>query len=203
MRSNRGLIVMAVLITLVGCANPINRHTAVKYNHAAYAAMKSGDWVNARMYFGRAIPNAKIGGVDPKAMAVLWYEYGRSSGVICDWSEAERGLNEAYKLDSETGGPAYMSLYEFGRMNYDRKQYAKAVEYFARVKTEFDKLQADTKDPLGYADYLEEYASALEQTGNAAEVEKHRARAAELRKTFPGKDAHTEKTPYGTQCKSP
>lgn len=199
----RYLVVFALALFVVGCANPINRHTAGKYSQAAYSAMKSGDWFNARMYFGRAIQNAKIGGVDTKAMAVLWYEYGRSSGVICDWPEAERGLNEAYKLDSETGGPAYMSLYEFGRMNYDRKQYAKAVEYFARVKVEFDKLQADTRDPLGYADYLEEYAGALEKTGNNAEAKKHRARAVELRKAFPGKDAQTEKTPYGTQCKSP
>lgn len=199
----RFLIVAAVVVSLVGCANPINRHTAGKYNQAAYGAMQSGDWFNARMYFGRAIQNAKMGGADSKALAVLWYEYGRSSGVICDWPEAEHGLNEAYKLDTETGGPAYMSLYEFGRMNYDRKQYAKAVEYFSRVKTEFDKLQADTKDPLGYADYLEEYASALEKTGDTAEAKKHRARAADLLKAFPAGDAHTEKTPYGTQCKSP
>lgn len=95
-----------------------------------------------------------------------------------------------------------MSLYELGKMSYDRKQYTKAIEYFARVKKEFDKVQADTKDPLGYADYLEEYASALEQTDNAMEVEEHRSRAAELRKIFEGKDSHTEKTPYGTQCKS-
>lgn len=87
-------------------------------------------------------------------------------------------------------------------MNYDRKQYTKAIEYFVRVKVEFDKLQADTRDPLGYVDYLEEYAGALEITGNNAEVKKHRVRAVELRKAFPGKDAHTEKTPYGTQCKS-
>lgn len=76
--------------------------------------MKSGDWFNARMYFGRAIQNAKIGGADTKTVAVLWYEYGRSSGVICDWPEAARGLNEAYKLDSETVGPAYMSLMNSG-----------------------------------------------------------------------------------------
>lgn len=198
-------VVVAGLIILAGCANPINRHTAGKYNQAAYAAMKSGDWFGARMYFGRAIQNAKVGGVDTKSMAVLWYEYGRSSGVICDWVEAERGLDEAYKLDSETQGPVYMSLYERGRMHYDRKQYTKAVEYFARTNAEFDKARFnfDTADPLGYADYLEEYSDALEKTGNVNDAKKHRDRAVELRNTFPGKEAHTEKTPYGTQCKLP
>ena len=193
-------VVVAVLATLISCANPVNRKTAVNYNKAAYSAMRSGEWAKSRMYFGRAIQNSKFGGVNPKKMAVLWYEYGRTSGVICDWPEAERGLNEAYKFDSENGGPAFMSLYELGRMYYDRKLYPKASDYFTRVEVEFNKIEADTKDPLGYAEFLEEFATALEQTGNSTDAEKHRARATELRKTFPGKRSHTEKTPYGTQC---
>lgn len=194
------LIVLIAVVALVGCANPINRKTAMNYTNAAYDAVQAGDWFKARMYFGRALINAKLGGATPKGLAILNYEYGRTSGVICDWVEAERGLNEAYKLDQETGGPTYMSLYELGRMSFAREQYDKALEYYGRAWQEFEKVQADTKDPLGYAVYLEEYAVILEKTGNKVEAEKHKARADELRSVFPGKESHTEKTPYGTRC---
>src|SRR2546423_15195776 len=95
-----------------------------------------------------------------------------------------------------------MSLYEMGRMNYDRKLYAQAIGYFARVEPEFERRQLDTQDPLGMADYLDEYATALEQTGKIDQAKSRRARAGELRQTFRGRQAHTEKTPYGTQCAS-
>lgn len=194
------LAVALLALLATACTNPINLRTASNYSSAGYAAMAAGDWAKARMNFGRAVQNAEIGRADPKAIGALWYEYGRASGVICDWPEAERGLNKSLELDSQSGGPAYMSLYELGRMNYDRKQYAEAVGYFARVKTEFDRMQADSRDPVSYAEYLDEYAGALEQTANASEAAPLRSRAAELRRTFPGQAGRTEKTPYGTQC---
>jgi hypothetical protein len=138
--------------------------------------------------------------VSPGAKAVLYYEYGRSSGVICDWVEAERGLNQAYQLDEQSGGPAYMSLYELARMNFDRKRYPEALEYFNRVLPEFNRIQADTRDPLGYAAFLDEYGASLQQVEKTSEAASAKARAEELRKAFQGKDPHTEKTPYGTQC---
>jgi hypothetical protein len=135
-------------------------------------------------------------------LAVLYYEYGRASGVICDWPEAERGLNEAYNLDQQTHGPSYMSQLELARLNYDRKQYGKAVEYIDRAMPAIDKYQLDTRDPLGYADLLDEYATSLGKMGKPESVGKWRARAEELRKAFPGKNADTDRTPYGTQCQT-
>lgn len=194
------LLILIAVIAVGGCAKPINLKTAENYTNAAYSSVQAGDWFKARMYFGRALINAKLGGATPKGLAILNYEYGRTSGVICDWEEAERGLNEAYKIDQESGGPTYMSLYELGRMSFAREQYQKALEYYGRTWQEFEKIQADTKDPLGYAVYLEEYVVILEKTDNKVEAEKHKARADELRKVFPGKESRTEKTPYGTQC---
>jgi len=132
-------------------------------------------------------------------IAVLSYEYGRYSGAICDWNEAEKGLSEAYDIDSQNGGPAYMSLVELARMNLDRGQYDKAFEYFDRVMPDLEKRQLDTRDPLGYADLLDEYANSLEKIGKGESVSTLRARAEVLRRTFPGKSPHTDRTPYGTQ----
>ncbi|MDR1969652.1 MAG: hypothetical protein LBQ32_13345 [Burkholderiaceae bacterium] len=196
-------IIVAVFfcIALSSCA--INERTAHRYANAGEAASQRGDWTAAREHWRRAVINAKLAHMNNRALAVAHYEYGRASGVVCEWTEAEFGLKEAYRLDAAGGGPAYMAAYELGRMYYDRKQYGNAADQFARVKVDFDRLQADTKDPVGYADFLDEYAIALEQTGKAREAQPLRARSSELRKVFSGRAARTEKTPYGTQCKNP
>lgn len=194
-------LVAAVVASAVlsGCA--VNESTAHRYANAGAYSSQRGDWPAAQENWRRAVINARLAHMNDRAMAVGHYEYGRASGVVCEWAEAEFALNEAYRLDAASGGPAYMAAYELGRMHFDRKQYAEAVKQYALVKAEFERLQVETKDPVGYADYLDEYAMALEQTGKANEAQPLRVRSGELRKTFPGKTAHTEKTPYGTQCK--
>jgi tetratricopeptide (TPR) repeat protein len=195
-------IVFSIAFTalLAGCA--INERTAHRYANAAEASSQSGNWAASRENWKRALINAKLAHMDDHALAVANYEYGRASGVLCDWTEAEFGLKEAYRLDSQSGGTVFKDTYELGRMNFDRKQFAAAIEYFSQVKTAFDAVQAETRDPLGYADFLDEYAASLEQTGKGDAAKPLRARSTELRKTFPNRDSHTEKTPYGTQCNS-
>lgn len=195
------IVAVSACFVIFGCA--INERTAHRYANAGDAASQRGDWTAAREHWRRAVINAKLAHMSDRALAVAHYEYGRASGVVCEWAEAELGLKEAYRLDAAAGGPAYKAAYELGRLNYDRKQYRSAVEQFLQAKTEFDKLQAETKDPVGYADFLDEYAVALEQTGRAEQAQPLRSKSLELRKTFSGKTAHTEKTPYGTQCKNP
>jgi len=195
----RAISLAATVFFLGGCA--VNERTAHNYANAGVAASQRGDWATARENWRRAVINARLGQMSNQALAIANYEYGRASGVVCEWAEAESALAEAYRLDSISAGPTYKTTYELGRMYSDRKMYAKAVEQFAKVKVEFEKLQAETKDPVGYAEFLDEYANALEQTGLTNDAKPLRLRAEELRKTFPGKASHTEKTPYGTKCK--
>ncbi len=100
----------------------------------------------------------------------------------------------------KAGGPSYMSLYELARMNYDRELYAEANTYFQDAYTEMEAEQADTRDPVGYADFLDEYAFSLEQTGQNGLASKLSARSEKIRVAFKAKQSHTEKTPYGTLC---
>jgi hypothetical protein len=157
----------------------------------------------ARSNFARSIPNAEVGGVPPRTKAVLYYEYGRASGVICDWAEAEKGLNTSLELDRSIDGPVHLSKMELGRMYFDRKDYVAAERYFSELYPLFQKMGADTADPLGYAVFLDEYATVLEQAHKNDEAVPLRARSHELRKTFPEGTARTDRTPYGTQCASP
>jgi len=194
-------VALAFSIVLVsGCAASINEYNARQHAQAGVKAGKSGEFAKARKEFARALTNARLANADPKLVAVLSYEYGRYSGMICDWVEGEKGLTEAYDLDRQNGGPAYMSLVELARLNLDRQQYGNAVEYFDRVVPELETSHADTRDPIGYAQVLDEYAASLEKTGKNGLAGKFRDRAGDLRKAFPGKSAHTDRTPYGTQC---
>lgn len=200
MRKMLSFITLIVIVS--GCANPINLYTMKKYANAAYSNLHAGDLITAQKNFGRAIVNAKLGKADDRTLAVLLYEYGRASGVICNWAESEKSLIAAYELDRDNDGPTHMSLFELARMHSGRHEFSKAVEYFEQVLPELKNLQADARDPIAYAEFLEEYSLALEQTGkdDSAQFHHMRARAKELRNTFPDAKAFAEKTPYGTQC---
>lgn len=190
---------MAVL-ALAACGNPAVRHISTEYAITADNAARAGDWSTARTNWKKAVTEAELAEAPPQALAILWYEYGRSSGVICDWAEAKTGLIKAYDLDLISNGPAFMSLFELARMNFDRKRYREAVNYFERVLTEFEDQPLDTRDPLGHADFLDEYAASLDNLGRGVEAKKHRRRSAKIRAAFPKAEPRTEKTPYGTQC---
>ena len=198
----RTLSFITLILIMSGCANPIASHVMKRYADAAYSNLHAGDWVTAQMQFGRAIVNARQGKTDDRTLAILLYEYGRASGVICNWAESEKSSIAAYELDRENDGPTHMSLFELGRMHSGRQEFSKAVEYFNKVLPEFKNLQAEARDPIGYAEFLEEYSLALDQTGkdDSAKIHRMRARAKELRSTFPNANAFSEKTPYGTQC---
>ena len=194
-------VVLAFGILLVsGCAASINEYNARQHAQAGMKAGRSGEFAKARKEFARALTNARLAHADPKMVAALSYEYGRYSGMICDWVEGEKGLAEAYDLDRQNGGPAYMSLVELARLNFDTQQHGTAVEYFDRVVLELEASHADTRDPIGYAQILDEYASSLEQTGKNGLAGKFHDRARDLRKAFPGQSSRTDRTPYGTQC---
>ncbi len=192
------VIILSVLLS--GCAFSINLHNARKYDLAANDAIQKGDWKAARMYYSRAWGNAQMGRADTRTIARLRYEYGRASGVVCEWEEAELALNEAFELDKKSDGPRWMPLVELERMSIAQKDYKKAKSYFDKLMPILSEIQGETKDPLGYADLLDEFVLVLENIGEGESAKKHKKREKQLRDTFPGQKAHTEITPYGTQC---
>jgi len=161
------LIPLLFVVLLSACVNPINLHTGREYFQGGLENAKEGKWFNARMAFGRAWTNANLGKADDKVTAVYAYEYGRASGAICDWDEAERGLKRSYELDVKTKGPIHMDLLELARMYHGKGALDKSEEYFHLGKNELDKIQADTRDSIGYANILAEYAVVLSALGES------------------------------------
>ncbi|MBU1191219.1 MAG: hypothetical protein KKA36_06280 [Gammaproteobacteria bacterium] len=194
-------IAAATLILLLSsCANPINLHTGNQYFQGGLANVKEGKWFNARMAFGRAWTNADLGNAEDRVTAVYAYEYGRASGAICDWREAERGLLKAYELDKKTNGPIHMSMVELARMYHAEGRLEKSQEWFALAKVELDRLQADTRDSIGYANILSEYAVVLSSVGKSEEAAALNKREEEIRSVFKGRTSSHDQTPYGQFC---
>lgn len=201
---SRGFPIVAICISILsaGCVNPINAKTSTNYAHAANTASNSGDWATARKYLSRAIVNAQLGGASPAQLAVLNYEYGRASGVVCEFTDAEKALMLAYDLDKQAGGPSYLSLVELSRLNLDQKKFPEAVSYFERALPELEAKGASSLAPIAFADILDEYSTSLDFSGRTALAQEVAARAIKIRNENPGKSSKTDRTPYGTKCQT-
>lgn len=204
------LIVMVLSLALAGCVNKPDRPAQDDYVEVyryAYMALQEGEWPTYKRLMRVVIDRSTASGAPPEQRAIFWYEYGRASGVVCDWKDAQFALNVAYNLDSKTGGPVYESLNELGRISVVRKQYAKAVDYFTRALMALGHYheknpEMEITDHLGNARVIEDFAYALEQSGGQqSDVKRLRENAAQIRNKVTGKDgAYENVTPYGTQC---
>lgn len=192
------LLPLAMLI--VSCGNPLNLHTANKYFVGGHNYAAEGKWFNARMAFGRAWTNANLGKAEDRVTAVYAYEYGRASGAICDWTEAERGLLKALELDKKTQGPVHMSLVELARMYHASGALDKSESFFRQAKEALDEKQLDTRDAIGYATLLREYSDLLIKLDKLPEAEKLKRRALEIETVFKDRESGHEQTPYGKYC---
>jgi tetratricopeptide (TPR) repeat protein len=201
------ILLITMMLTLVSMSARSAQDDYVEVYRYAYMALQEGKWLTYKRLMRTVIDKSTASGAPPEKRAIYWYEYGRASGVVCDWEDAEFALTVANNLDAKTGGPVHESLNELGRINVVRKQYEKAVDYFTRALKAF--AQYHEKNPekkisnqLGNALIIEDFAYALEQTGGQqSDVKRLRDNAAEIREQLTGKDGvHEDVTPYGTQC---
>lgn len=165
-------------------------------------AQRSGEqWYRAREAFReklidvRANPSAR-----PQDLAVLVYEYGRTSGVLCDWDSAESSLKEAYALDQSYDGPTHMSLIELARLHLAQQQYGEARGYFEKAIPELETVNANQRDPVGYIEIIEEYSAVLSTLGEATLAQEWREQATQARESIAAPSTGAEITPYGAYC---
>ncbi len=205
-------LLIALMLSLVGCTNMSSRSAQDDYSEVyrhAYIALQKGEWHTYKRLMRTVIDSSTASGAPPEKRAIYWYEYGRASGVVCDWKDAEFALTVAHNLDIKTGGPVHESLNELGRIYVVRKQYEKAVDHFTRAFKALEQYHEkhpgkEITNQLGNARVIEDFAYALEQSGGQqSDVKRLRVSAAEIRKNLNAKDGvYEDVTPYGTQCNS-
>lgn len=188
---------------LAGCVTVTEQVTAGNYAVVGRQAEQRGDWGTARGAWQGAVASGQQGQLPPRAKAVLELNYGRTLGVTCRFDEAEFHLMNAYRLDKDSGGPAYVALLELARLNFDQKRYEAAANYFGEGVGDVRQAGIVERAPGEFANVLDEYAVALAGAERATEAAAIWQQAAAIRRKDPTLSVIADRTPYGTQCGQP
>jgi tetratricopeptide (TPR) repeat protein len=191
MRSHAAQFLFAALATsAMACFNPVNAVTYDRYFEAGAAAADAGDLPQAKIFYSRAVINAQIGFLGPKAEAAALYNYGRVVGKMCEYDNARSSFERALVLEEQAEGPdsgfSSMRLFELARLSVDNEKYSDAVGWYARAIALTRKMGADRGDPIAFANELDGFATALEHTGDLAQAAELRRESAQIRADHPG-----------------
>jgi tetratricopeptide (TPR) repeat protein len=157
------------------------------------------EWNLAQRAFANAVRNGELAHADPKDMVNSYYEYGRTSGIICQYDLAEHNLKKAYEIDNQQSGPIASDLFELALMYKAAGRSQDSMADFALAKQLMDKSNAENNSPGQYAEFLTAYAAELEMSGqhDKAAALKQQADALTGSNTVQG---NTGLTPYGSEC---
>ena len=197
--------IQIVILSLISasCANPLNVRTADRYFQQGKHLSSQGNWSEARVAYGRALTNVAWGNLPERSKALYSFNFGRASGVICDWENAEKYLEQAYNIYAKTEPQLHYELIELAQMNDARGNYTKASEYYSKTIIEVEKHNLDKKSPMAHVDTLTRYASVESKLGNNKQSLLLKQKADLIIKNNPGKSIPAG-TPYGKFChKSP
>ncbi len=182
---------LAISLTLCGCVSDINKKEANIHFEAARRFEFQKDFVSAREQYGKALIDARLAGADQTTISMLTYNYGRMSGYTCHFDEAEQMLLQALELEKGSTGPESsiysMRLFELARLNYDRGQFDKSAKYYSQGIPIVEQLGVATSDPIGLANALREYGSALSNIGRTSAAAEALQNARRLEDANPGK----------------
>lgn len=196
----KSLVTTLIAICLVsGCVNPIQRRASSAFAEGCYGFQVIGKWVQARSHCERAVRSAIRGNASQEQVAALWLEYGRASGVTCNYADAEFGLQEAFELNRNSGGPAHLAALELARLMMVRHQPYEAIEHYETFWSEVPGRWIDG-DPVAAAEVFEEQANALRLIGDDQGATEARRKAQTLRADNPYAVSNSNLTPYGAFC---
>ena len=187
------LFLAVVSATMAGCATDINRKNAPIYYDAGLRAEASQNWPAAKEAYRRSLINARSGGRSPALVSAATYNLGRMTGYTCDYAEAEALLQEATTLEQGLPSPDPGNLTkrwsELARLYQDQGRDQEAAALYGRAVSELERLDVVGQDPVGFANYLDDYANALTGAGQPVLARTVAARAATLRAEHAGQVA--------------
>jgi tetratricopeptide (TPR) repeat protein len=177
---------------------PVAGLSLLYYHFGSYLELTL-EWNLAQQAFAKAVRNGELAHASPQKMIDLYYEYGRTSGIICQYDLAERNLKKAYELDDEQQGPTATDLFELALMHKAAGKLPVSLAEFTRAKTLMDQSGVEKSSPAQYAGFLTAYAATLQLAGQDSEAEALRQQARDLVGNTPDQN-DTGLTPYGSQC---
>lgn len=186
---------------LWGCAEAVTLEDLDRQTGTSMTFIAGNAWRSAQRSYRVAVHHARRSAADPGTIAVLDVQYGRASGVICAWAEAEAAFQEAYVLYKRYDGPYWKILLELARMSMARQEYRVASSYMQELLPLLENTGYRSFDPVGYAHILEDNALIAEKLmWDEDAVLRYTGRAAAIHAAYPGKPPLFARTPYGTEC---
>ena len=172
------LLVPALLLAACVSTDPVKppdlSQPYRQHYEAGLRAETKADYRTAQREYAQAYKIAEESKLGLPAVSAATYELGRVTGYLCDYDRARRLLRQSLEMEERVSGPysANMSAryMELARLNYDNGHYARAVPYYERGIPLLEKLDIIKRDPLGYAEALEEFGTALKHTGATREA---------------------------------
>lgn len=187
-------VLFIFLFSACTLARSVNLQNASKYFDSGVQYEKSGKWFDARKAYGRAWTNATLG----HSTSDFAYDYGRASGAICDWEEAERALMESYKMQN---GNIIPNLAQLAWMYHAKGDLNKSEEFFLLGIEALEKDDMFKTDPIGFANFLADYGKVLSSLGKTKELEQINNKEKEIRDKYKYRtSALGDFTPYGKFC---
>ena len=194
------LILVAAILTATGCAT-VPPHQQI--NFEGNIALESQNYQLAREKYKGALAEAEKS-KDLQYSVIAMYGLARANGYLCNFKEAEEWFKKSISLrenlpDSNT---AYLSqnILEFARLYVAQKKWKEATAQFERAIPLLESLDIEKRDPIGYANVLEDYKSSLQFSGNMKEAEKIKQKIEYLRSAYSSRRASFKTKPYPENC---
>jgi hypothetical protein len=89
---------------------------------------------------------------------------------------------------------------ELARLYYDQRKFQESAAFYSRAVPELERLGIVESDPIAFAQYLEDYAQSLIQSGQAASAGSVAARASGLRVSNAARSAKFVPVYYRDVC---
>lgn len=163
------------------------------------AAERAGNLALAREYqfsFHRQATQME----QPILRTLSTYEYARLSGYAGDHRAADEAFRSCLKhagKDPETRARMrYVIVIEYARFLHDQGRHREAIGHYQEAIALVTPSNLQARDPIGFAEFLEEYAVSLSHSGKRAEAANAKSWAGQLRRDHPGKKADYPRRHY-------
>ena len=174
-----GLLLTALISSLIACANPLNQVTSQRYGEQCLQAESEGRLAVAEEACRRALINVDWGKLGPKEEALRRFELGRIKAQLNKYTEAQELFETALnlQLQHDPENLAFITKLQFSLATTlaEQGRWAEGAEYLKAALPHISQLREGDRKVAG--NILNLYADELYQTTQRNLAEQFRAAA--------------------------
>ncbi len=162
------LIVLSVVVSAGGCANPINQVTADNYQQTCFAAEHNGNLLVAEEACGRALTNVAWGNLGPAEQSQKQYNLARIKRQLAKFPEAEELMKQSLAIEESLPSPSPLRigrrLVELSASLAGQEKWKEGAPYLTRAYELRDHFSPREKKYT--AEVLAAYSEEFQREGN-------------------------------------